>query len=204
MKCIRRLETAIVILSALIFLFAISVAAQPGSRRNRDDSRRQIANDTFRELMKVQRESHAPNPKADEERAARLRQIREDFRAIQDVNNRMMARAWKSESIDYDETSSMLAEINDKAVRLKNNLSLPHPEKLERQDVNAGGVKEFKSALLLMDRSLMSFVNNRIFRENVIEVNLVTEATRDLENVISFSSKLRKIAANLKTAQLNR
>jgi len=199
MKCIRRLETAIVIQSALIFLCAISVAAQ--GRRNRDDTRRQIANDTFRELMKVQREIHAPNPKTDEERAATLRQIREDFRTIQDVNNRMMARAWKSEKIDYDETSSMLAEINDKAVRLKNNLSLPHPEKLERQDVNAGGVKEFKSALLLMDRSLMSFVNNRIFRENVIEVNLATQATQDLENVIGFSSKLRKIAANLKTAQ---
>jgi len=199
MKCIRRLETAILVQFALIFVCAISVAAQ--GRRNRDDTRRQIANDTFRELMKVQRESRAPNPKTDEERAATLRQIREDFRTIQDVNNRMMARAWKSEKIDYDETSSMLAEINDKAVRLKNNLSLPHPEKLERQDVNAGGVKEFKSALLLMDRSLMSFVNNRIFRENVIEVNLATQATQDLENVIGFSSKLRKIAANLKTAQ---
>jgi len=56
----------------------------------------------------------------------------------------------------------------------------------------------------LMDRSLMSFVNNPVFRErNVVEVNLATQATKDLDDVIAYSANLKKIAANLKRAKAN-
>jgi len=201
----RRFHRLVVIGSALIPLFVIVVAAQPGSRRTSEATRRVIANDTFRELMKRERETlTGPTPRSEAERFAALKQLREDFRAIQDVNNKMMSEAWARESIDYEQTSNMLGQINDRAVRLKSNLALPEPAKVQHRTLSAGGAKEFKSALLLMDRSLMSFVNNPVFRErNVVEVNLATQATKDLDDVIAYSANLKKIAANLKRAKAN-
>jgi len=201
----RRFHRLVVIGSALIPLFVIVVAAQPGSRRTSEATRRVIANDTFRELMKRERETlTGPTPRSEAERFAALKQLREDFRAIQDVNNKMMSEAWARESIDYEQTSNMLGQINDRAVRLKSNLALPEPAKVQHRTLSAGGPKEFKSALLLMDRSLMSFVNNPVFRErNVVEVNLATQATKDLDDVIAYSANLKKIAANLKRAKAN-
>jgi hypothetical protein len=191
----RRFHRLVVIGSALIPLFVIVVAAQPGSRRTSEATRRVIANDTFRELMKRERETLAgPTPRSEAERFAALKQLREDFRAIQDVNNKMMSEAWARESIDYEQTSNMLGQINDRAVRLKSNLALPEPEKVQHRTLSADGPKEFKSALLLMDRSLMSFVNNPVFRErNVVEVNLATQATKDLDDVIAYSANLKRL-----------
>ena len=194
-------QRCLVLLLVLVPAFAIEAAAQ---RRNPADTRRAISNDTFRELMNKEREYRgAPDPKADLARAVALKQLREDFVSIQAVNNKMMAQAWASDNIDYERTSSMLGEINDKAVRLKNTLSLPQPEKIARQNLSATSLKEFKSALLVMDRSLMGFVNNPIFH-GLVEVNSGAQATQDLENVIAYSAKLRKIAANLKTSQMSR
>lgn len=206
MKSIPRFHLVFVTQLAFISVFVIGAAAQPGARRSVEARRRAIMNDTFRELMKKERETlTAPAPKSDAERAATLRQIREDFRAIQDVNNRMMSHAWAQDSVDYERTSTMLGEINEKATRLKSNLALPQPEKIQHKRVTATGLKEFKAALLLMDRSLMSFINNAIFRErNVVEVNLAAQATQDLEDVITYSANLRKIAANLIKSAANR
>jgi hypothetical protein len=207
MKSNRRFQRMFVIQLALVPVFAIGVAAQPGSRRaSAEATRRAIANDTFRELMKRERETRAaPTPRSEAERFAALKQVREDFRTIQDVNNKMMSQAWAGESIDYDQTSNMLGEINGRAVRLKSNLALPQPDKIQHKTLSANGSKQFKLALLLMDRSLMGFVNNPVFRErNVVEVNLAAQATRDLEDVIAYSANLRKIAANLKRSNANR
>ncbi|HEY6045671.1 MAG TPA: hypothetical protein VIU65_03655 [Pyrinomonadaceae bacterium] len=201
----HRFHRLMVVGLALFPMFAIAVSAQPGTRRSTEATRRAIANDTFRELMKRERETLAgPTPRSEAEKFAALKQVREDFREIQDVNNKMMSQAWARESIDYEQTSNMLGEINDRAVRLKSNLALPQPDKTQHKNLTANGVKEFKSALLLMDRSLMSFVNNPVFRErNVVEVNLAAQATRDLDDVIAYSTNLRKIAANLKRSKAN-
>lgn len=202
MKSNRKFQIAFIAPLVLIPVFVISVAAQGGPRRSIEDTRRAIANDTFRELMKKERETLvAPSARSEADRTATLKQLRQDFKAIQDVNNKMMSQAWARDTIDYEQTSNMLGEINVKAVRLKNTLSLPQPQKIQHKNLTATGVKEFKSALLLMDRSLMNFVNNPIFRErNVVEVNLATQATQDLEDVITYSANLRKIAASLKSA----
>jgi hypothetical protein len=204
MKGVRRFRSLFVIQLALIPVFAIVVAAQPPTRRSVDDTRRAIANDTFRELMKNEREAHGVPVKADKLREARIQQLRDDFKAIQDINNRMMSAAWASAEIDYNRTSAMLGEINEKAVRLKNNLALPQAEKTNRAKSTVSGQKDFKSALLVMDRSLMSFVTNPIFRQNLMDLNLAGRAVKDLEDVISYSSSLKKIASNLKNAAPNR
>jgi hypothetical protein len=113
----------------------------------------------------------------------------------------MMADVYAKEAIDYDRAATAIAQINTKAIRLKNNLSLPEAKNVKRKDLTVSGAKEFKSALLLLDRSIMSFVTNPMFKEgNVMEVESATHASEDLADIITFSATLKKIADSLKSS----
>lgn len=183
-------------------VFVQQVSAQSASRRNPDDVRREIANDTWRELMKTDRERKIFADESEPGRAARMKQIHDDFKSIQDINNRMMAQAWAGPEINFATTAVMLNEINSRAVRLKSNLALPDAEGPKRNQPNVSGVQQFKSALLGMDRSLMSFVNNPIFRETkVVDVKIAARATQDLDYVIALSTDLKKVAGKLKDSK---
>jgi hypothetical protein len=176
------------------------IAAAQARRSSADDIRRNIGNDTFRELMKPDRGNvSGDGPVSKAARDAALKQIEEDFKTIQDINNKMMADVWSSEVIDYRRTSKALSEIGSRATRLRKALVLPEPEDHKRPALTVTDLKEFKSSLMLMDRSLMSFVRNPIFRQhNVLEVNLAVQASCDLEEVIFLSGRLKKILAQLK------
>jgi hypothetical protein len=70
---------------------------------------------------------------------------------------------------------------------------------VKKNDLTVSGVKEFKSALLLMDHSIMRFVNNPIFQKpNLVEIESATRASQDLAEIITLSATLKKIADNLK------
>jgi hypothetical protein len=185
-------------------LASVVLAQQSGTSRpaSPSETRRMINEDTFREMMRVDRETIITAPaKSDAGRAAQLQQLRDDFKTIQNVNNRMMAEAWAREQLEYGHISGMISEINERATRLKTNLSLPEPDhsKRKEQPLSIASFKEFRSALLLMDRSLMSFVRNPIFqRPNVVEIELAKQARLDLEYVIALSGSLKKHTASLK------
>ena len=188
---------------ALIPAFAVIASAQRGSsgRPNPDATRTTVNDETFRELMKMERENKNLAGDNSETARALVKQTSDDFRAIQSINNKMMAQVYATEAIDYDRTSAAIAQINTKATRLKNNLSLPNPRDVKKKDLTVSGAKEFKSALLLMDRSIMSFVNNPIFQKpNVIEVESATRASHDLADIITLSATLKKIADDLKSS----
>ena len=184
-------------------LVSFAVAQQRGTNPppSPNETRRMINDDTFRELMRVSRET--PNTSvagSDASRAAQLKQLGDDFRTIQNINNKMMGEAWAREQLDYGHLAEMISEINGRAARLKNNLSLPEPDSSRKQGegLSISGLKEFRSALLLMDRSLMSFVTNPIFqRPDVVQIDLAKKARLDLENVIALSGNLKKITAKL-------
>jgi len=186
---------------ALIPAFIVTASAQRGSsgRANPDATRATINDETFRELMKMERENRNPAGDNSEVMRALLKQTGDDFKAIQNINNKMMAEAYGTETVDYERTSAAIAQINTKAIRLKNNLSLPNPHDVKKNDLTVSGAKEFKSALLLMDHSIMSFVNNPIFKKpNLVEIESATRASQDLAEIITLSATLKKIADNLK------
>ena len=203
MKNSRTIRGFWLIQIALIPAFVVAVSAQRGTPNRPDpvETRRTINDETFRELMKMERETRNNGRDNSEVTEALLKQTRDDFKAIQSINNKMMADVYAKDAVDYDRTSAAIAQINSKAIRLKNNLLLPSPKNEKKKDLNVSGTKEFKSALLLMDRSLMSFVNNPIFRErNVMEVESANKAGQDLSDVITLSATLKKIADNLKNS----
>src|ERR1051325_506889 len=144
---------------ALIPAFVVAASAQRGSpsHPNPDATRTTINDETFRELMKMERENKNLAVDNSETTRALIKQTSEDFRAIQNINNKMMAQVYATEETDYDRTSAAIAQINTKASRLKTNLSLPDPKDVKKKELTVSGAKEFKSALLLMDRSIMGF-----------------------------------------------
>jgi len=198
----KNLCTLWLIAIALIPAFVVTASAQRGGsgRPNPDATRTTINDETFRELMKMERENKNPAGDNSEATRALLKQTSDDFRQIQNINNKMMAQVYAAETIDYDRTSAAIAQINTKATRLKNNLALPNPKDVKKKDLTVSGVKEFKAALLLMDRSIMSFVTNPIFQKpNVMEVEPATRASQDLADIITLSATLKRIADNLKS-----
>ena len=67
-------------------------------------------------------------PKDKESESARLsrfKKIKDDFRDLQSLNNKMMANAWLQEALDYSSIADMVSKIRGKANDLKEGLSLP-------------------------------------------------------------------------------
>ena len=143
-----------------------------------------------------------PNPAV---RQAIQKQIIEDFRAMQSVNNKMMADAWANSKLDYKYISDMIGQIAKKAERLKSSLALPEPE--ENKDAKApdkeiATAKDFKAELLSLDSSVMRFVTNPIFQKtNVVEMRLANQASTDLEAIIGLSKRLKKAGEKLRARE---
>ena len=147
------------------------------------------------DLQKIK--ANSPN----EVRQAIQKQITEDFRELQSLNNRMMATTWDQPTLDYKYISRMTGEILKKATRLRSNLGLPKSEEKEaaQPSEEISTEEAVKAELVSLDRSVMSFVTNPIFQQtNVMDLRLASQAKSDLEAVISMSNRLKKVSAKLR------
>jgi hypothetical protein len=195
-------------LLSVILCLSLTVVCEVDTAVAQSNRGRSSARDIAREIQRVDREqlllrSPITSPKTEAARMTLLKKTREDFRALQAVNNKMMAEVWASEQIDYGHTAEMISQIRDKAIALKTNLSLPSDSNAKKpQPPNTiNNQKDLREALLVLDRSIMSFVNNPLFQKpDVVEVNQAMQASRDLEAVISLSGDLRKMTARLNNA----
>lgn len=183
-----------------IVLFACVVATQaqrPGTSNPARDMVRAISQKEMDQLLFLK---PILAPKDDPARKIVLKQINEDFKDLQGLNNKMMAQAWSTPELDYRYISDMVSQIRGKATRLKTNLALPEAkddEKKQTEDTFSNAEK-FRAALLQLDRHIMSFATNPLFQKpDVIEVDLANRASRDLAVVVELSGKLKKTAARL-------
>lgn len=147
-------------------------------------------------------EREAARPRTSEEEKLALSQIAEDYQRIQLINNRMMSGAMSGPVPNFKDIAEATAEIKRRANRMKDNLRLPAPEKAK--SVNAAhplqvnDAAQMKAALLELDRSIMSFIKNPIFKNtSVVELEEATKASRDLVTIIESSHLLSKEARKL-------
>ena len=134
-------------------------------------------------------------------RVSRFKQIKDDFRDLQSLNNKMMADAWLQDTLDYSSIAEMVSKIRGKANDLKDSLSLPQSEKPETplKMPTVTSVRHFREELLLLDKTIMRFVTNPVFQAaNTMDVNQATKANGDLEQVISLTDALKKNAQRLR------
>ena len=134
-------------------------------------------------------------------RLSRFKKIKEDFKALQSLNNKMMADAWLQDALDYSSIADMVSKIRGKANDLKDALSLPEAEKPQTTEKapEVTTVRQFRQGLLLLDKTIMRFVSNPVFQTaNTVDVNLAKEASADLEQVISLTLDLKQNAQKLR------
>jgi hypothetical protein len=134
-------------------------------------------------------------------RLSRFKKIKDDFRDLQSLNNKMMADAWLQDALDYSVIADMVSRIRSKANDLKEGLSLPESKDSQTASktpaVTTG--RQFREELLLLDKTIMSFVTNPVFQvANAVDVNLAKKASTDLEQVISLTIDLKQNAQKLR------
>jgi hypothetical protein len=188
-----------ILLLLIIVVTGVSINAQT---RNQPSAR-----DIAREIQRVDREQmllRAPlrADKSDPVRMATLKKIKDDFRALQSINNKMMAEVFEKDDIDYTHTAEMISQVRAKASSLKSGLSLPEDQDTKKipSPPAVENLKDLRTALLILDKSVMSFINNPMFQKSdVVEVGLAQQASHDLECVISLSGELKKFSLRLAT-----
>jgi len=146
-----------------------------------------------------------PKDESESIRLSRFKKIKDDFRDLQSLHNKMMADAWAQDTLDYSFIADMVSKIRGKAGDLKEGLSLPHSENSQTASKPPAvtTVRQFREQLLLLDKTVMSFVNNPVFQaNNTVDVNLAKKASEDLEQVIFLTFDLKQNAQKLrKTTQ---
>ncbi len=128
------------------------------------------------------------------EQVSLFAQIREDFTRLQVVNNEMMQTVFVKKNVDRKSIAATTAEINKRATRLSENLVLPRLDdkaKNQKRD-DAGNDSGLQAGLLKLDRCIMSFIGNPLFKQpDVVDAQLALKARRDLDLIIRLSKQLK-------------
>ena len=142
--------------------------------------------------------THIPdeiNKRFKKEQISLFTEIRDDFTRLQTINNQMMQAVFVQRNDDSRLIAVATAEINKRALRLSEKLVLPETdEKLKnrRPDETQNSIA-LPAGLLLLDRYIMSFVSNPLFKEaNVVDPQNAVKARSDLTAIIRLSYQLKK------------
>jgi hypothetical protein len=144
-----------------------------------------------------------PRRPSDHERRIMLAQIKEDFLRIQIIDDDLKEQAAREDAIDLKLVVRSASELNRRAVRLKDNLSLPEISAVS-EPPNAGanaGPVQLRSLLSSLSKSIDEFVENPLFESaKVVDARLSAQARRDLQQIIYVSKQIRKTSERLNRA----
>jgi len=154
-------------------------------------------------MDEMTREAGKAPPRRSEE--LRMTEISEDYRELQEVNNKMMSAVMRTAQPDFDLIVKSVSEIRRRAERLRQNLALPAPE-LEQKTApkSVEDTPAMKRSLLALDRSIVSFVSSPLFKNtDVLDAEAATKTARDLAEVIELSGRAAKDAERLRKKNKN-
>jgi hypothetical protein len=101
--------------------------------------------------------------------------------------------------VDYGLVANLMADLRNKASRLKTNLVLPaESEKKNKGSEQVSEAADFRDRLMSFDKVVVNFATNPIFQKtSVIELELAKQASKDLATIIEQSGELKRSAAKL-------
>ncbi|HEV2880084.1 MAG TPA: hypothetical protein VGX24_02160 [Pyrinomonadaceae bacterium] len=195
---------------ACVFLLAAnSVQAQqttpggpppPGNRdpfgeaRDRQQREAQLRSAEMMGMVKMDRRAAA----------AAAEQLKEDFRNIQILRNKLVRHLQSDKPLDYKFIASETGEINKRAGRLKTHLLRLAPEagKTEQEKKEQEQVEiedgQMSVALVKMCRRIDSFTESPVFKvPDVIDLKQSDKAGRDLRDIIRLSAGIKRVAERL-------
>jgi hypothetical protein len=133
-------------------------------------------------------------------------QLRDDFRNIQLLRNKIVRHLKSDRPLDYKFIADETGEINKRAGRLKTHLlrAAPGSEKTEgekkRQEPQQLeiGDRQMPGALVTMCERIDAFTESPVFKvPDVIDLKESDKAGRDLRDIIQLSESIRKAAEKL-------
>ncbi|MCA1565311.1 MAG: hypothetical protein LC803_06705 [Acidobacteria bacterium] len=131
-------------------------------------------------------------------------QLREDFRNIQLLRNKLVRHLQSDKPLDYKFIANETGEINKRAGRLKTHLlrvapeaGKTEPEKKEQEPAEIEG-GQMSVALFKMCKRIDSFTESPVFKvRDVIDLQQSDKASRDLRDIIRLSAGIRRAAERL-------
>lgn len=187
-----------------ILFFSVSVFSQSGVSPNpvADNEVRDPGSIRMRSLQmeRFKRDNYkARIPKTSEEIALKFKEIKDEFESIQKLQASIIKTYTTGKTIDYSKISHYSAELLKKAVKLNENLFVSNineaENKLDKKEEKSKTVREL---IILMDKSIGSFITSPIFSDNkLIDSNVSEKAGIDLEQIIKLSEMLFKEAKRL-------
>ena len=130
---------------------------------------------------------------------ATVAQVKEDFKHLQTIYNQLVGALTAKKPLDHAFVSESLAGINECSTRLKNNLALPQAEDKIKEKSPSTEEPQLQTSLTILLNHISSFVTNPIFQSSgVLDVELSTKASRDLQEIIHHSNTIRKRTEKLK------
>jgi hypothetical protein len=187
-------------LAASIFLLCALAAPLRAQRTTSAAEERNLESDLSNREWNLTHIPDQVNGQFKAEQVSVFRQVQDDFNNIQVADNRVMKAVFVEKTLDYKMITAATEEIKKRAVRLKGNLLLPKATDKGRDFQPPTDDEQLKAALLTLDRSVVSFVNNPLFKMSAIDADKAAQAGRDLQSIIEFSDAIRKNVQNMMKA----
>lgn len=181
---------------------AIFVSAQ-GSVEDSLKRARERSGDIKNRSIELERMKREANQRPAPAAVPRFPQIKEDFEEIQKINSRVVEMTAVKTPINYVALLKSVAEIKDRASRLRTNLFSTGIE-TEGKNSNTklpteARLTDIPALTKILDRSINSFVHSSLFRNtNLVNPQDSLKAQNDLETVIAISSLLKERTKKLK------
>jgi hypothetical protein len=183
------------IISLPLILFAVAEVAKsqlrlPGPAA-RDGNRAMDEYD--RTINRMRNDAKA----ARERRRNLFPQINDDFQRIQVIHNEIVRMLQHDKTLNYDRLAELTDDMKKRSSRLRENLSLPEPEKTEEKATHAEAIDEIhiKQNIVALHDLVVSFVANPIFKNlGVVDATVIQAATEHLENLITLSDEIKREA----------
>jgi len=212
MNVLRQQATRQRFFVAAIYISALVLSAATTSQAQRGGSAERVMRERNAELlreMEIKRREGAINaPRAETPPvAARCERCKEDFRRLQLTNNEMMRTIFSDkppDSIDYQHVSKATTEIKKRASRLKSELHLPEPERAEERPEIKGisNDAQLKASLLALDKLIIGFVTNPIFRSlGTLDTRQGIKVRQDLIRIIELSQSIKLSAEKMEKSR---
>ena len=130
--------------------------------------------------------------------AAAVEQIKQDFKRIQLIRNEMVDNLLAKKPLDYKLISDQTGEINKRANRLKTYMIPPGEKEKNLENQIEFDTEQMKGALVKLCNLIYSFTKNPALKSpNVVDVQQSNRFRADLQSIIGLSSSIRKSAETL-------
>ena len=192
-------RAAVALAAAAVLLLLWPCVARAQSSAGRRDERRADMEARQRALHSVG-ELAARAPKKGPDRRPLYRQVAEDFEQLQVRSYQLSWAFVPGAPLDYKLIKYEAAEVRKRASRLKSTLALPlaKTEQKGRKPEETQTPEGLRAAAAALDELVKSFVWNPIFqRPDVIDLENLQKAARELEEILRLSEQVKNSAESL-------